>query len=657
MKKNKENNINKQTKKDNKKIKLNKKVFIPFITLSIISFLSYIIIEVIYNDNLLSSLGTMIGMALIFLFTICFIIISLKSENKNNVPFIIMGFLLIIIFSSFNILSRLEIIKLPKNNYVRNFYNTPITEVYNWKEKNNIFIDEIYEYSDIIPEYHVISQDISSNQLVKDVVRMTFIISKGPDYNKEIIVPSFTGWNYDTVIKYLEDNYLNNVQITFIESNNPVDTVIYQEGSGTRKRNDLIKLTFSKNEIGEVQVIDFTNKSLLYATSWLNKNGFKYELEYENDNEIKKDYIIKQSNKNEVLDPASTTITLTVSKGKIIKVPDFSTMDMDSINKWVMENGLKINYQESYDEEITLGDVISSNVNKDDVIEVGSQVEIVISKGKLEMPKIEKMNDSTIWANEKNIKYELTYDYSDTVLKDDIIKCSHQGGDLIKKEDTIVITISKGKSITIPNFVSMSKSEIQKKCDELKLSCSFKYGGYTETIKKDIATKQSKSKNTVVAEGTSLIITLSSGIYEKVSVPAFTGKTKTEITNLCKNLGITCKFTYQSSFSSTKKDTCVSQSKTGQVNKGSTITITLSKGPAKTYKIVIDANQLSNGNPEATKATLQKKLTSACPGVKFTFKFQKANSGIGYLAPTSQVKVGSNTFTEGKTYTVIINSN
>lgn len=655
MGKKKQEKINENKKE--KKVKLNKKVFIPFITLSLLSFFAYIIIEIMYNENLLSSIKTMIGISIIFLFTICFIIISLKSENKKSVPFIIIGFLLIIIFSIFNILIRLNLIKLPQNEYVLNFYNTPITEVYAWKEKNNIFIDEIYEYSDTIPEYHVISQDVGADKLTKDVVRMTFIISKGPDYNKEVIVPSFTGWNYDSVIKYLEENFLNNVEISFSESNNPSDTVIYQEGSGTRKRNDLIKLTFSKSEVGEVEIIDFTNKSLLYATSWLNKNGFKYELEYENSDEIKKDYITKQSHKNEVLDPNSVIVTLTVSKGKIIKVPDFTTMDMDSINKWIIENGLKINYQESYDEEVTLGDVISSNVNKDDVIEIGSEVELVISKGKLEMPKLENINDFTIWASENDIKYELAYEYSTDVLKDDIIKCSHKQGALIKKEDTIIITISKGKSITLPSFVSMEKSAIQSKCDELKLTCSFKYGGYTESTKKDIAISQSKTKGTVVSEGTSLVITLSNGLYEKVNVPSFNGKTKTEITNSCKNLGITCKFTYQTSFSTTAKDICVSQSKTGQVNKGSTITITLSKGPAKTYNIVIDANQLSNGNPEATKATLQKKLSSACPGVNFTFKFERANSGIGYLAPTSQVKIGSNTFTEGKTYTVIINSN
>lgn len=652
MKKNKQ-----EDNKKEKKVKLNKKILIPFIILSILSFIGYIAVEVIYNKEILSSLGMLIGSGIIFLFTICFIAISLKSDNKKSIPFIIIGLLLIIIYSGFNILSRLGIIKLPTSDYVLNFYNTPITDVYTWKDKNNIIVNEVYEYSDIIPEYYVISQDVSSSTLTKDVKEINLIISKGPDYNKETVVPSFTGWKYDDVIKYLEDNYLNNVEINFSESNNQVDTVIYQDGSGTRKRNDLIKITFSKGEINPIEIIDFTDKSLLYASSWLTKYGFKYEVSYENNETIKKDYVINQSVKNEVKDPSTDTVTITVSKGKIIKVPDFSTMDVESINKWIMENNLKITYEEVYDEEISLGDVISSNFEKDAVIETGSEVEIVISKGKLEMPKLDNVNDFTIWANENKVDYEIVYDYSTTVLKDDIIKCSHNTGDLIKEDDTVIITISKGKSITIPSFVTMSKSAIQSKCNELKLTCSFSYGGYTESTKRDIAIKQSKPKGTVVSEGTNLVITLSSGIYEKVSVPSFVGKSKSSITSSCKSLGITCKFTYQSSFSPKEKDTCVSQSKTGTVNKGSTITITLSKGPAKTYNVVIDANQLSNGNPSATKATLQKKLSSACPGVTFTYKFQKANSGIGYLAPTSQVKVGSNTFTEGKTYTVIINSN
>ena len=146
-------------------------------------------------------------------------------------------------------------------------------------------------------------------------------------------------------------------------------------------------------------------------------------------------------------------------------------------------------------------------------------------------------------------------------------------------------------------------------------------------------------------------------IFKVYIITSFKGKTKSEITTLCKSIGITCNFTYSSDYSSTAKDICTSQSKTGKINKGSSITVTLSNGPAKTYTIVIDANQLSSGNPSQTKATLEKKLKSACPGVNFTFKLQKANNGIGYLAKESEVKIGQNKLTQGKTYTVIINSN
>ena len=240
---------------------------------------------------------------------------------------------------------------------------------------------------------------------------------------------------------------------------------------------------------------------------------------------------------------------------------------------------------------------------KGEVIEVGDTLNVTISKGKLEMIKLTTLTDFYIWADQNKVNYDIEYEYSNDVKKDEIIKASHKTGDLIKEDDTVIIYVSKGKSVTIPNFISMSKSSIETKCNELKLSCSFTYGGYTESIKKDIATNQSKKIGTTVSEGTNLVITLSSGIYEKISIPNFVGKSKTEISNSCKKIGLTCNFTYQSSFSSTAKDIAVKQSKTGKVNKGSSITITLSKGPAKTYTIVIDPNQLTAGNATAFSAS------------------------------------------------------
>jgi len=65
--------------------------------------------------------------------------------------------------------------------------------------------------------------------------------------------------------------------------------------------------------------------------------------------------------------------------------------------------------------------------------------------------------------------------------------------------------------VTVPNFVGKTKGEISKTCDSLKLKCSYKYGGYNESVPKDTATAQNTKNGSKVMEGTSVVITLSSG--------------------------------------------------------------------------------------------------------------------------------------------------
>ena len=632
------------------------KVYTIFLWISLISFLAYLYIELKHFDSFLNFLPKLLGLILILFAILCFIITGIKNGKKAK-GYIIAGSLFITIYSIFNSLLTLNIISLPNDEIVPSFYNQSLTEVNKWKEENNINVIEKYEYNDEIKKYYVVGQSITAPTLTKDIKEITFIISNGPDINKEIIIPSFIGLKYDDVIKFIEENYLTNVKFEFVKSEDNSDTVIDQKGSGSMKRSDLITLTIATSEQGEINIPDFTNKSLLYAKSWLEKNGFKTDIKYDYSDDIEKDNIISQSKKNEVANPETDTIELTISKGKEMIVPDIINMNIDDINKWIMENELKVTYKEIYNDDVKMGDVISSSIEKGEKISNGDAVEITISKGNLRMIEFTNINEFTNWAKENNIVYEINYEYSDTIKKDELIKCSHNKGESIKTDDTVIITISKGKSVTVPNFINKRKSDIQETCSSLNISCSFKYGGQTEKISKDIAVAQSKNAGTTISEGTSIVITLSSGIIEKVNVPDFTGQSKSNIMNTCKSIGINCSFKYASGYSSALKDTALSQSNKGTVNKGSTITINLSNGPAKTYTIIIDANQLSSGNPTATKATLESKLKNACPGVNFVFKFQKVNSGIGYLAQNSDIKVGSNKLVQGNTYNVIINSN
>ena len=644
-------------KNTNVKDKKGSKIHFVFLALAYIAYIFYLFLELKKITDITKNIPQLIGWLFILILLISLTVISIK--NKKGVGIINVCSLLIIGYCIINILILTNIINLPKDEYVPNFYNQSILEVNKWKKENNIKVNENYEYSDNVLKDYIISQSIMPPTLTKNIKEITITISLGPDLNKEIIIPSFIGLKYDEVLKYIEENHLSNVKIEYQKSEKDPDTVISQSKSGTLKRSDEITLVFAKetDELNEIEIIDFTNKSKLYATSWLEKYGFKVEINEDYSDEINEGYVINQNVKNEVKNPKTDTITLTISKGKKVLAPDIASMNIDEINKWAIENNVKINYIEEYSDDKKMGDVISSSVSEGNLIDKDKKVEIKVSKGKLEMIKLTTISEFTNWAENNNVSYDINYENSDTVKKDDIIKCSHKTGDTIKKDDTVIITVSRGKVITIPNFVGMTKNDIQSKCNNINLSCNFKNGGLTENTKKDIAISQSKKSNTKVSEGTSLTITLSAGIIEKVNVPSFVGKSKATIQTECNKIGIKCNFTYASGYSNQTKDTCTSQSKTGTVNKGSTINITLSNGPAKTYTIIIQADWLSWGNPGSTKATLESKLKSNCPGVNFKFSYQKVNSGIGYLNPNSDVKVGKNSLTQGKTYNVIINSN
>ncbi len=626
-------------------------IFLLILSLLVLVFYAFNIYRNLDKTNL-DILTVLTSTNVIFVFvSLIVILILFKLNNKKTTPYVLLLTLVLIGYTMFSTSYAKE-----TDTYVLDFINKDIKEVMDWADENKLELEILHEFSDTVEKNHVIMQQYGITTLVKDIkTKFQVTISDGPNLDKELVVPNMTGLTFEEVMQYIKDNSLSNVVIEFIKSDATRDTVIEQIGSGTMKRNDEIKFTFSygPDELEKVPVKDLKNLSEFEATAYLKRYNIPYEIEYQHSNDIEKGYVISQSIVEKIVEDK---LTLVISKGSEIVVPDLLNMTTSEITKWAMENNIDIKFNEEYNKEIESGKVIKASREKGDKVSEDEVIEIVISKGSLKMPKIDSLASFKIWANENNIKYEEQYEFSDKP-KDTVIKTFPAEGTNITTEDTVIITISRGKEVTVPNLTGLSKSEIQSKCKEAKLSCTFTYGSYTESTKRDISLSQSKRKGTVVGEGTNVTITLSSGIYEKVEVPSFIGKTKQSIQSSCNSIGVTCNFTYNSSFSKEAKDTALKQDKTGTVIKGTTINITLSKGQAQTYNVVITGEYLSQGNPDKTKETLKSLLESNCPGVKFTFTFKPSNSGIGYLNENSQVKVGNNTLTEGNTYNIIINSN
>ena len=337
------------------------------------------------------------------------------------------------------------------------------------------------------------------------------MVSNGPSYDVQVVLPSFVGESVDALADFINTNYLSNVDIKFVDDTAQPNTIISQSVSGKVKRSDKIEFSVSKAPFKEVDMINLCGKSLYDAKLWLDMNGISYNIEYDY-NDLDRGFVFKQSIDDGTKLTESDVITISVSKGKSIVVPDLTKLSRDEVMKWITDNNLNVEYKEEYNKDYDAGKVISVNYKENDIIEQGSTVIITTSKGSLKMIKYTSLSDFKLWASDNGVKYEINYSFSDSVTRGNLIKCSHTENDIITDGDTVILTISNGKAVIVPNFKGMSKADIQNKCNSLGLNCSFSYYGYTVSTNKDIGVTQTIAASRQVVSGTYIKIALSSGI-------------------------------------------------------------------------------------------------------------------------------------------------
>lgn len=502
----------------NEKIQYKKRKKHPMVNfllvLTLISSLVYFGISLWKGQNISSFFSSLISSLLLVVFSILFVAICITNPTRKKGT-IFLGSFFLLLFNLFGVLTTLNVVNIPALGQVEDFTGKSLTDVVKWAEKNKITLNQDYEYSDMVQSYNIISQDVEAGVKVKDINELTVSVSEGPNPDKEIIVPDMDGWNSERVINYVLDNYLNNVDVSFEKSDKAEDTVIEQNKSGSMKRSDELKLTFSLGEEldnSDVKMIDLTNKSEFEAVFYLKQHRIKYEIEKEFSNKIERGNVAKQSVKagdTVKVDSDENKVTITISRGKSIEVPDLKKMSMVEITEWVVENKLKLEFTNQYDDAVKENNVISANYDKGEKIEQGSTVKVVISKGSLVMEDFKSFEDFKEWANKYNISYQEQHEFSEDIPQGEVISYSYKKGDTIKNGDSIIVTISDGKECKVPNIIGMSKSKAIEALEDAGLNYNFVTQNSSKA--KNTVIKQSISAGSKVSSGTTITVTLSSG--------------------------------------------------------------------------------------------------------------------------------------------------
>ena len=503
-------------KKTIKKTNNKKHIFTDFIIIiTMLSSLGYFFINITDKNSTFNSL---INCSILVLFTIIYLVVCLTTKRKSKAT-ILLSSLLLLGFYIYNLNNMLNIVKSPTNS-IEDFRGKNLTDVVKWANGNNINVIQDFEYSDMVDEFSIITQDVKPGTNLKDIDSITVSVSEGPNPSKEIIVPSMITWDDQRVINYVKNNYLNNVNVEFVESDKKKDTVIEQNKSGNLKRNDELKLTFSYGDEGnseEVKLIDFTKKSKFEIEFYMRQHHLKYKFEYDFSDKIKKGLGISQSIKaGETVRVDDKEIIVTLSKGPKIKVPDFKNMSTTKLTEWAVKNKVKLEFTDKYDDSVKEGNVISCDKEAGDVIDQGSTIKVTVSRGKLKMPGFKNVDDFYEWADKYEIKYEIKREFSDSVKPGEVISYSVKKGQTIKTDEAIIVTISDGKNCKVPDLKGLSKSDAISKLKKANLEYNFVYKNSDKA--KDKVISQSISSGSEISCGTSITVTLSNGKKEETKV-------------------------------------------------------------------------------------------------------------------------------------------
>ena len=267
---------------------------------------------------------------------------------------------------------------------VKDFVGSNASEAKAWIKQNEIETQGIIfkeEYSFDYDEDYVISQSIEAGKKVRKNVKMDFIVSKGADPDELISVPDIESMYKDEIQDWIKENKLTKTKVMSAYNDEVEDgAVVSYEFKGVDAdsftRSSILNITVSKGPqpAGTVTVDDFVKQDYSVVEAWGKKNKIEIFKSERYDDKIAKDLVISQSVEAKKTMKEGETLTVVVSKGKGIIVPNFSTMSDSDVDEWLKENASLVKVKEKYSNEagyiIKQSKTTGSYIGEDNKLEV-----------------------------------------------------------------------------------------------------------------------------------------------------------------------------------------------------------------------------------------------------------------------------------------------
>ncbi len=421
-----------------------------------------------------------------------------------------------------------------------------------WASENKVNVRVEKTYSDEISSGTVISQTPAEGERIGSGEFLTITVSDGPDLSIMVPVPDIMNMTMAEVEAWADANFMTTVRITTQTSETVASgkVISFTVNDNTVLEDEIRRDTpfyviFSKGKpVGEaVELPNFLTMSVAEAEAFALEKELTLVKEEEFSDTISEGNVIRQDIKAGENVYAGDVITLTVSLGKEIRVPNFYLLSRELAAATASSLGIQTLIEETYataEKDV----LITQSIAAGTLYQEGDIVVLRYSKGNtFRVSSFVGQNELDVYAwrdalNADGAKIQVTVTYTENSASyGTILVQSHENAE-IGLEDHIYFVASKGSPVIMPSFVQpagkgygeiITKEIVLAQCEALGLVAYFEEGSASGRLPGEVWS-QSIAAGTQVLQGQSVVIKVTPSTGAMVSVPDFSSKTLAEVT-------------------------------------------------------------------------------------------------------------------------------
>lgn len=480
-----------------------------------------------------------------------------------------------------------------------------------WASNNNLQLVEQRTYSDDVTSEGIISQGIEPTTAVRKNSTVTVSVSAGLDPEVLIPFPTLKTMTRQEIDEWARVNGLAGIKFKAETSESfAKDSVIsYRLLDGTEEnfmRKHRIEITVSDGAkiISETLTMpDFYAKSKEEVVKWATEQQIMVNFETTFNEVVGYEQVLEQSVAKDSKFNRTEPVTITLSLGKAITVPDFvgmSSTEADSLATLQKVTLLKLTVASTEDE----GTVLSQDVEAGSDIDEKSYITLYVAKksDKVEVPNLVGLTAEQASEVASLYKVTLLKEYTNSTEKDNkVLSQDISAGSEISQDTYVTITIAK-KQVTAPDFVGMTIEEATEIAGLHKITLLKQYKDSTDAD--GTVLDQDKTAGAIIEDDEYITLTVAK---EHVLTPDFVGLTKEEAELLSKKKQLTLVFQEIATLDHDNKTVLSQSEKVGEmIAKDSSIVVEIASNSGVT---IGDIEGMSKGEATAYMAERNVNIT------------------------------------------------